>query len=672
MDLSIVIPTFNIGKAALQCLDSILKQRRNIQLEVIVVDDGSEDDTKSLLRDYAGLHEEVSLVFQENKGAGAARNIGLKKATGDYVWFIDSDDYISENSIRIIEFEMKDRSWDVLLFGYRYFDVSKGAIVQMSQRDRRIYDSLPKVKTFKLKEQVRLFAAISYPWNKIYKRSMIDENQLSFSETIVNNDIYFNITSLAVASNIKSIGDQLYTHLINKEDNQLTQIFDERRLNLISVLSETTSFLRTKDLDLTEFNGFKFNVLDWAITRCSGEVKKSLINYMDDELLALTPLDICALKKSYLINKNILARIEKLRLPRQGQSLTQSGKCMLSIIVPIFNVESYLEKCLQSIADQTLCSKNFEVIMIDDKSTDNSAEIANKFCERYENFRLIKLPENTPGGAGIPSNRGIDVARGEYIGFVDSDDYIEPEMFEELLLTAAYTDADVTFCDFSIFYEKEKKVAVSNDQAKWKDFIKTLEKTNNPRIIKTKALMLSPVPWRKLYKRSFLEDHRIRYPEVDCFFEDNPLHWFVVTQAKRFAAVNKSMVTHRIGRVGQTMEGKPEKLMAFATHAKIIKDFLLSSKLYDEYRIEFIRWFMDQSSWVVPKLGGLKSSYIDNLKELLKDVTYSDILKARSLAPYRLSRTIYQYFMVNGYETFGRLAMAVSQVFISVYVKLKK
>ena len=669
MDLSIIIPTFNTGKAALQCLDSILKQRRNIQLEVIVVDDGSEDDTQSLLRNYANHHQEVSLVFQENKGAGAARNVGLKQATGKYVWFFDSDDYISENSIRIIELEMKDRSWDVLVFGYRYLDVSKGAIVQMSQRDRKIYDSLPKTKTFKLKEQGKLFSAISYPWNKIYKRSIVEEHHLSFSETIVNNDIYFNIASLAVACNIKSIDDQLYTHLINKESNQLTQIFDERRLNLISVLGETTNFLKTKDLDLTEFNGFKFNVLDWAITRCSGDVKKKLIDYMDDELLALTPLEICALKKSYLINKNILARIEKLRLPQQGQSLTQSGKCMLSIIVPIYNVESYLSKCLQSIADQTLCSKNFEVIMIDDKSTDKSAEIANKFCERYENFRLIKLPENTPGGAGIPSNRGIDVAQGEYIGFVDSDDYISPEMFEELVLTAAYTDADVTFCDFNIFYEKEKKLAVSNDQTKWKDFIKALEKGNVLRLIQTKALMLSPVPWRKLYKRSFLEKHQIRYPEVDCFFEDNPLHWFVVTQAKRFAAVNKGMVTHRIGRVGQTMEGKPEKLMAFATHAKIIKEFLLNNKLYEEYRIEFIRWFLDQSSWVVPKLGDLKSSYIENLKGLLKEVTYDDILKARRLAPYRLSRTIYQYFLINGHETTGRIAMAISHLFISIYKK---
>ena len=93
--------------------------------------------------------------------------------------------------------------------------------------------------------------------------------------------------------------------------------------------------------------------------------------------------------------------MRKMGLPKRGERFTDDNRLLLTIIIPIYNVEPWLVQCLQSVADQTLNSENFEVIMVDDKSTDLCADICRDFCTRYSHFRLIELPENTPGGAGI-------------------------------------------------------------------------------------------------------------------------------------------------------------------------------------------------------------------------------------------------------------------------------
>ena len=116
----------------------------------------------------------------------------------------------------------------------------------------------------------------------------------------------------------------------------------------------------------------------------------------------------------------------------------------LSIIVPVYNVRAYLPACLDSLVNQTL--DNYEVILVDDGSSDGSAEIIKDYCERYpELIRSIRV-EN--GGQGRARNFAIEMARGDYLGFVDSDDWITADMYEKLYNTAVRENADVVVCDF--------------------------------------------------------------------------------------------------------------------------------------------------------------------------------------------------------------------------------
>ena len=658
--LSIIIPVYNCEKNIKKTLKSIFGQKTSLSYEIILVDDGSNDNTVKVVKDMISGRENVKLLCQENAGAGAARNSALLHAKGEYLFFIDGDDYISDNSLNILNLEIqKKENLDVLIFMYRYYDEDSCTFKKMSQRDTLVYyNAAFQNRIFSFEENPQLHECITYPWNKLFRRAFVEENSLTFSDTVVHNDIFFNIASLAKAKRIRIIHDILYVHIINAKHEQLTQVFDARRLHAIRVFEQCEAFLQHEKFQqkgmLLPYIAFKANLLDWIIVKSEKELRKQFIDYLRDFLHTLDQDTIIRLMGHRMATASLKSFMRKMGLPKRGERFTDDSRLLLSIVIPVYNVEPWLPQCLQSVADQTLNPGNFEVIMVDDKSTDRSTEICRDFCARYNNFRLIELSENTPGGAGIPSNIGMDQARGEYIGFVDSDDYIEPEMFEELLIKAMDTQADLTLCDFNIYYQQEKRLTPSNDHKAWKELCGTDFKEKPFRFIQQKTLALSAVPWRKLYRRDFLNEFHIRYPEGDFFYEDNPLHWFTVVQARRIAVLDIPLITHRMGRVGQTMDGKPERLAAFATHAKTIRDFLSVTDNSEDYKIEYLRWLLSQSAWIVPKLGKCRSAYLRTLRELCRNTTLTDLKAYRKMSPHKISTMYYNLLLINGHYYLGK------------------
>ena len=118
----------------------------------------------------------------------------------------------------------------------------------------------------------------------------------------------------------------------------------------------------------------------------------------------------------------------------------------VSIIVPIYNVEKYLKRCIDSLINQTL--KNIEIILVNDGSQDHSGEIANE----YQKYKNVKIIHKKNGGLSSARNAGIKIATGEYIGFVDSDDYVELDMFEYLYNNAKKNNSDIAACGYTVFF----------------------------------------------------------------------------------------------------------------------------------------------------------------------------------------------------------------------------
>ncbi|GAA2925355.1 glycosyltransferase family 2 protein [Enterococcus raffinosus] len=191
--------------------------------------------------------------------------------------------------------------------------------------------------------------------------------------------------------------------------------------------------------------------------------------------------------------------------------------CEISIIVPVYNVEKYIRKCIDSILNQTF--RDFELILVDDGSPDNSGAICDQYAKKDSRIRVIHK-EN--GGLSSARNAGIEVAQGKYLGFVDSDDYIAEDMYELLHNNIIKEGADLSICGiYDVYKQKTPKVLP--------EFRKVCTKDEMIKMI-LEAKLVSVHAVNKLYKRDLFK--MIRYP-VGIITEDAAIIFQVLDQCKK-------------------------------------------------------------------------------------------------------------------------------------------
>ena len=178
--------------------------------------------------------------------------------------------------------------------------------------------------------------------------------------------------------------------------------------------------------------------------------------------------------------------------------MSQTNQPLVSIIVPIYNVEAYLEKCLDSLVSQIY--SNIEILLIDDGSTDNSGLIADKYANEYD---YISVTHNTNSGLSSARNDGLKQANGEWIAFVDSDDYVRRDYVSTLLKIAQFKDAQISTCKFMrVSNEKNANINL------WQSKLMSGHEAINESFIN----MWSPDVWQCLFKASILKDNNITFP----------------------------------------------------------------------------------------------------------------------------------------------------------------
>ncbi|WP_294611666.1 glycosyltransferase [uncultured Bacteroides sp.] len=172
----------------------------------------------------------------------------------------------------------------------------------------------------------------------------------------------------------------------------------------------------------------------------------------------------------------------------------------LSVIIPVYNTEKYLDKCLGSVLAQD--EKDFEIILVDDGSKDSSSEICSNYELKYDFIQCIHIENSGPATA---KNKGYELAQGEYISFIDSDDELKPEMYALLLDNAIRNDADVACCSYLQIDEVGNK---SHEDCTGKGYI--LNQEDGLRHLLEKKMIYSQC-WTKIYKKSLLDRYNIRF-----------------------------------------------------------------------------------------------------------------------------------------------------------------
>jgi CDP-glycerol glycerophosphotransferase len=249
---------------------------------------------------------------------------------------------------------------------------------------------------------------------------------------------------------------------------------------------------------------------------------------------------------------------------------------LVSVVMPVYNVEPYLVECLESVARQRV--EDLEVIMVDDGSTDASAEIAERFAARDGRFRLIRQAN---GGSGKARNTGIEVATGEFLAFVDSDDKLPPDAYERLLSTLRKTGSDFAAGNATRFSEAGTAPAFFLRKA----FATTRLKTH---VTRFPALIADRIPWNKLFRRAFWDAHGLRFPE-GVYHQDIPVMLPAHYLARSVDVLAEPVYLYRIrggdDRSVTQRRLEPKALLDRLSAVESVRGFLDEQGLADQRRL---------------------------------------------------------------------------------------
>lgn len=177
--VSIIIPVYGVEKYISQCLESVINQSYE-NIEIIVVNDGTKDNSMKIVEEYL-LDERIKIINKENGGLASARNRGIEEATGEYIYFLDSDDWIEVNTIEVLVEE--SNNLDIIYSNFWYFD-------EKNQKKRKNKEKI-KSNMSMTGEYLLGYSTEIMVWNKIYKKSFLEEKQLRFLEGIIHEDEEF-------------------------------------------------------------------------------------------------------------------------------------------------------------------------------------------------------------------------------------------------------------------------------------------------------------------------------------------------------------------------------------------------------------------------------------------------------------------------------------------------
>ena len=503
--ISIIVPIYNTEKYLGQCLDSILNQTYT-NFEVLLVNDGSTDSSGMICQEYVENDSRFRYFEKDNGGVASARNLGLERSGGAYITFIDSDDWVEPNYLDVLYTALKENDTDVAISTYKRFAQDGVFYLRSYSREddeflnigTRSRDSFLEILP-RLGELDHSFYSIS---SKLIKREIIGnllfDEQISYAE-VLN---FFFYLYLGVES-VVFVRD--YTYVYRTHDASTSQNVNElQALQELEIYKKM--FQQIDRMGLPTFHYFKRmeNVVTYRIS--GFPTSKAIREY-----------------------ESFVSEI------RERVTYQQP---LISLIVPIYNVENYLWSCLDSIAKQTY--SNIEVLLVNDGSPDGSGVICQEFVARDSRFRYI---EKENGGLSDARNVGIARAQGEFLSFVDSDDWIEQTYVEDMYRAALFNDAEVVVSNYKKFDVKDNCYWIHVFDDYYETHYSGEELIQQLPALERKDFSFT-TSWGILFAHRLFD--AISFPKGKTI-EDTRTNYRLFAESRRLTYIHKALYNYRVG-----------------------------------------------------------------------------------------------------------------------------
>ena len=479
--ISVIVPVYNVENYLSQCLKSIINQTYK-NLEIICVNDGSTDKSLMILKEYEKKDKRIKVISQNNKGLAGTKNVGMKIATGDYITFVDSDDYIDLNVYeKCIESIIKYKP-DIVVYQIHFEKSKKQRIIK-----GKIYinDSLSAIKNNKV---------FPSSCNKVFKKKLLENEyfmeDIKYAEDLLFRDMIFPKASIIV------LVPKISYHYRNIRIGSLE--------NSLKIKTKLEAFLKGIEYLFQYYKKnkyFKFMrfIFEHWIVKICGFIKKltkknckyiysrQVLNFFDLHL------------KNYM--KGVSLPKKKKNIIKYFRGIKNKGP-KVSIIVPFLNYnEKYILKFFDNLFNQTF--EDFEIICIKYGNINNSINILNEYAKIDR--RLIIINE-TIKGIGEIRNVGIQHAKGQYLSFLDINNFFDKNFFEQLINEIEKTHPDILIYHYELYNETSSSFYIDNYsyEVKWPN--KFINYTFIPnKLFDTFGLYL----WNKLFKLSFIKQKHL-------------------------------------------------------------------------------------------------------------------------------------------------------------------
>ncbi|MDD6628377.1 MAG: glycosyltransferase [Lachnospiraceae bacterium] len=561
--ISVVVPIYNVEEYLEECLGSICKQTLS-NIEIICVNDGSTDNSLKIIQKYAKRDKRIVVIDGPNGGYGSAINKGFRAAKGQYISIIESDDFIlptmyeelfrvAEENDHVLDFIKSD----MIMF---YGDGKAGDRTVIPVTKPEMYN-----RVLIPLEEPEVFRANMNNSTGIYKTEFIKENSINAHESkgaaFQDNGLWFKF--FYYAERIMFINQAFLMYRMDREDSSTNCMSYENAFCIFNEWEYIYKFIKSKEkwkqdkylpvytlrcfsslfyhytriLDdyrimyLKKMSGFLNNMKEDNSLKCD-----YLLPYQSKNLLEIINDPILFFYNNY--KKDLFVKYEK-EIQKKRNSLNNllaisnyvekecaRDMCKITVIVPVYNAEKDLQECISSITSQTL--KEIEIICIDDGSTDNSLSIL--LLNQEVDRRIFVITQDNQG-AGNARNRGMRLAKGKYIAFMDPDDYYPNEnVLEKLYENAVRENAQI--CGGNIATLENGDIKTDNNEYLGNGFISYKEYQGDYGYTKY------------IYRTELLRENTIEFPDLRRF-QDPPFFIKAMIAAKEFYVIQDVTYVYR-------------------------------------------------------------------------------------------------------------------------------